>query len=200
LSVAKKDERLIFWARTAPANAETSSPNQVNCANEPCKTESRGFQSAVCINPRLFAADQRTLTMPQAPLVTYIRVSTSGQGRSGLGIEAQRHALAQFAQGERRTHPAHVTADLSSSDVPRSCGRYRRSSPRHHAAQALPEYKAGLDLAIERAGSSCTSLAPMSGSCTQRPSRNRMLPGSKFPVPPAALCLNWALKSQLILT
>jgi DNA invertase Pin-like site-specific DNA recombinase len=34
------------------------------------------------------------------PLISYIRVSTSGQGRSGLGIEAQRHALAQFAQAE----------------------------------------------------------------------------------------------------
>lgn len=38
--------------------------------------------------------------MPTAPLVTYIRVSTSGQGRSGLGIEAQRHALAHFAATE----------------------------------------------------------------------------------------------------
>src|SRR6516225_869826 len=38
--------------------------------------------------------------MQTAPIVTYIRVSTSGQGRSGLGIEAQRRTLAQFAQGE----------------------------------------------------------------------------------------------------
>lgn len=38
--------------------------------------------------------------MHPEPLITYIRVSTSGQGRSGLGIEAQRHALAQFAQAE----------------------------------------------------------------------------------------------------
>ncbi|SCB40246.1 Site-specific DNA recombinase [Bradyrhizobium shewense] len=38
--------------------------------------------------------------MPAAPLVTYIRVSTTSQGRSGLGIEAQRQALAHFASSE----------------------------------------------------------------------------------------------------
>src|ERR1700742_5062472 len=38
--------------------------------------------------------------MQPAPLITYVRVSTSGQGRSGLGIEAQRHTLAQFARAE----------------------------------------------------------------------------------------------------
>src|ERR1700676_5222694 len=35
-----------------------------------------------------------------ASLITYIRVSTSGQGRSGLGIEAQRQTLAHFAASE----------------------------------------------------------------------------------------------------
>ena len=35
--------------------------------------------------------------MSDEPIITYIRVSTSGQGRSGLGIEAQRNTLAQFA-------------------------------------------------------------------------------------------------------
>src|SRR5579864_2511273 len=34
------------------------------------------------------------------PIVAYIRVSTRQQGRSGLGIEAQREALARFAAGE----------------------------------------------------------------------------------------------------
>jgi DNA invertase Pin-like site-specific DNA recombinase len=38
--------------------------------------------------------------MNHRPLITYIRVSTSQQGRSGLGIEAQRHALSQFVQAE----------------------------------------------------------------------------------------------------
>jgi DNA invertase Pin-like site-specific DNA recombinase len=34
------------------------------------------------------------------PIVSYIRVSTSQQGRSGLGIEAQRATLARFAEAE----------------------------------------------------------------------------------------------------
>lgn len=37
---------------------------------------------------------------PDRSLITYIRVSTSQQGRSGLGIEAQRHALVHFAKAE----------------------------------------------------------------------------------------------------
>jgi DNA invertase Pin-like site-specific DNA recombinase len=39
--------------------------------------------------------------MPQhQPIVAYIRVSTSKQGRSGLGIEAQRDNIARFAKAE----------------------------------------------------------------------------------------------------
>ena len=38
--------------------------------------------------------------MQPSPFIAYIRVSTSGQGRSGLGIEAQRQALAHFAAAE----------------------------------------------------------------------------------------------------
>ena len=38
--------------------------------------------------------------MTVRPLITYVRVSTSQQGRSGLGIEAQRSTLRQFANAE----------------------------------------------------------------------------------------------------
>lgn len=34
------------------------------------------------------------------PIISYIRVSTGKQGKSGLGIEAQRAAIARFAAGE----------------------------------------------------------------------------------------------------
>jgi DNA invertase Pin-like site-specific DNA recombinase len=34
------------------------------------------------------------------PIIAYYRVSTQGQGRSGLGIEAQRAAVARFAEAE----------------------------------------------------------------------------------------------------
>jgi DNA invertase Pin-like site-specific DNA recombinase len=38
--------------------------------------------------------------MPGLSVVTYLRVSTSRQGRSGLGIEAQRESIARFARAE----------------------------------------------------------------------------------------------------
>jgi hypothetical protein len=42
-------------------------------------------------------------TIASYPLIAYIRVSTVGQGRSGLGIEVQREAIARFAKAEGLT-------------------------------------------------------------------------------------------------
>src|SRR5208283_5874189 len=46
----------------------------------------------------VFVQRRRTGTMRQ--VVRYIRVSTGKQGKSGLGIEAQRDAIARFAAAE----------------------------------------------------------------------------------------------------
>src|SRR6516225_529867 len=39
-------------------------------------------------------------TMVPAPIIAYIRVSTDKQGKSGLGLEVQRDAIARFAANE----------------------------------------------------------------------------------------------------
>jgi DNA invertase Pin-like site-specific DNA recombinase len=48
----------------------------------------------------LYRSSLEASVTTERPLITYIRVSTSQQGRSGLGIEAQRQTLAHFAQAE----------------------------------------------------------------------------------------------------
>ncbi|HVI58045.1 MAG TPA: recombinase family protein [Luteimonas sp.] len=49
-------------------------------------------------------------------LVAYYRVSTDRQGRSGLGLEAQRHAVDQYAQSVRGTITAAFTEVESGKD------------------------------------------------------------------------------------
>src|SRR5271168_2159005 len=41
--------------------------------------------------------------MAHVPLIAYLRVSTAAQGKSGLGLEAQREAVQRFAAAEGRT-------------------------------------------------------------------------------------------------
>jgi DNA invertase Pin-like site-specific DNA recombinase len=45
------------------------------------------------------------------PVVAYVRVSTSKQGKSGLGVEAQREAIARFAQAEGLVTSAYVEVE-----------------------------------------------------------------------------------------
>ena len=40
------------------------------------------------------------LSPDMSPLIAYYRVSTQKQGRSGLGLEAQRKAVSSFAEAE----------------------------------------------------------------------------------------------------
>ena len=37
------------------------------------------------------------MTTPTKPLIAYLRVSTAGQGQSGLGLDGQRAAIETFA-------------------------------------------------------------------------------------------------------
>jgi hypothetical protein len=85
------------------------------------------------------------------PLIGYVRVSTSKQGKSGLGIEAQQEVLSRFAEAEgfellrvfvevetgkgsdalERTRPTSCrSSGKSSPQGPQRCARLRRPSMR----------------------------------------------------------------------
>ena len=51
-------------------------------------------------------------TAMSMPLIAYLRVSTREQGRSGLGIEAQRQAIVRFAQSEGFEVIAELAAEI----------------------------------------------------------------------------------------
>src|ERR1700733_2188088 len=74
-------------------------------AKKLCKTESERFQRGYCPQSKR-SYDSFTSycrgrqRMVKRAVITYLRVSTSLQGRSGLGIEAQRQMLHQFALAE----------------------------------------------------------------------------------------------------
>lgn len=68
-------------------------------------------------------------------IVAYYRVSSVSQGRSGLGLEAQRESLARFAQAEGMTIAAEYTEVESGKG--------------HDALERRPQLRAALDKARE---------------------------------------------------
>lgn len=65
--------------------------------------------------PFVQAPETDAVGAPVAAFVSYLRVSTERQGRSGLGLEAQRRAVADFLAGGSLRHVAELVEVESGS-------------------------------------------------------------------------------------
>ena len=84
------------------------------------------FQQETCYVP----FQERIKTVRE--IVTYIRVSTEGQHKSGLGEDAQRRALAEFAS----QHGLRIAAEYSDTASGAAPLTKRRGSPRPSSTPA----------------------------------------------------------------
>ena len=66
--------------------------------------------------------------------VSYLRVSTDKQGRSGLGIEAQREAVARFSNGGTWT----LLAELVETESGKNADRPSFAKPSPSAGRPVP--------------------------------------------------------------
>jgi DNA invertase Pin-like site-specific DNA recombinase len=67
--------------------------------------------------------------MPEGKFISYLRVSTDKQGRSGLGIEAQREAVARYLNGGRWT----LAAEYVETESGRRSDRPKLAAALSHA-------------------------------------------------------------------
>src|SRR6202011_855095 len=90
-------------------------------ATSHAKRDHFNSRNADCIKPEcgycLYTDHLLEAHMPALPIVAYLRVSTSRQGRSGLGIEAQRENIARFAARKRKGSVVVAKLDRLSRDV-----------------------------------------------------------------------------------
>jgi DNA invertase Pin-like site-specific DNA recombinase len=78
-----------------------------------------------------------------SPLVAYYRVSTEKQGRSGLGLAAQRNAVAAFAAAEGLT----VTAEFTEVETGKGADALDRRPQLRAALKAAKKAKCGVAVA-----------------------------------------------------
>ena len=68
-------------------------------------------------------------------IISYVRVSTAGQGRSGLGLEAQRQAIAQFCKAQSYT----IGAEYLEVEIRQRRRRARTSPAARRRHQSRPQ-------------------------------------------------------------
>ena len=97
-----------------------------------------------------------------SPLVAYYRVSTQQQGRSGLGLEAQRAAVATFAKAEG----FEVMAEYTEIETGKGCDALDRRPQLKAALKAAK--KAGCEVAVAKLDRLSRDVAFIAGLMSQR--------------------------------
>src|SRR6476659_1352558 len=97
-----------------------------------------------------------------SPIVAYYRVSTQKQGRSGLGLEAQKKAIASFAAAEGFT----VVAEFTEIETGKGADALDRRSELKAALKAAKKAKASI--AVARLDRLSRDVAFISGLMSQQ--------------------------------
>ena len=97
-----------------------------------------------------------------SPLVAYYRVTTQKQGRSGLGLEAQRKAVAAFAEAEG----FEIIAEFTEIETGKGADALDRRPQLKAALKAAK--KAKCEVAVAKLDRLCRDVAFIAGLMAQR--------------------------------